>query len=179
MNSRERTGDEGSLGGFVAHLDLEGTPYARFKNTQAYRDIENKPYFYLIKVNDCNIHKTIKIGISANSNPRARLREYELFYSGQFRVVLILTFAQWKQGRNSGYMEYRGKEPLQQRFETELKRRLKGAVDRGSEWYSVSKQRYVLDNIWNLRQDKNFTKHIPFSNPERMSRRQRGLNPDN
>ena len=177
METRERRGDENSLAGYIAHLDRDGTPWTRFKTMLVWREMASKPYFYLIKVDECNVHKTIKLGISTNANPHGRLEEYSRFYSGQFKIVLILTFSQWKKGSNSGYMEYMGAKPLQERLELEVKRRLPKAA-RGTEWYMVSQQRMVLDTIFRIRKDPKFTKHLVYSDPERQSRRQRVLEPD-
>ena len=171
----ERCGDENSLAGYIAHLDRDGTPWNTFKGMRVWQEMASKPYFYIIKVDECNVHKTLKLGISTNSNPHNRLEEYSRFYSGKFKIVLILTFSQWKKGSNSGYMEYMGARPLQERLELEVKRRLKGKQARGTEWFMVSQQRLVLDTIFRTRVDKTFTKHLTYSTPERISRRQRGL----
>ena len=89
-----------------------------------------------------------------------------------------MTFSQWEKGANSGYMEYMGAKPLQERLELEVKRRLKGKAARGNEWFMVSQQRLVLDIIFRTREDKSFSKHLTYSTPERMSRRQRGSQPN-
>ena len=174
----ERRGDESSLAGYIAHLDRDGTPWSTFKGMRVWQEMASKPYLYVIKVDECTVHKTIKLGISTNANPHGKLEEYARFYSNKFKIVLILTFSQWKKGANSGYMEYMGAKPLQERLELEVKRRLKGKAARGNEWFMVSQQRLVLDTIFRTREDKTFSKHLTYSTPERMSRRQRGLNPN-
>ena len=75
-------------------------------------------------------------------------------------------------------MECLGARPLQERLELEVTRRLKGKAAGGTEWFMVSQQRFVLDTIFRIRGDKTFTKHLTYSNPERMSQRQRALNPN-
>ena len=149
MSASFRQGDENSLAGYLHHYDPAGTDWRQFKISGKYSDLHHRPYFYLIKVDDsiCAAHATIKIGISSNSNPQARLEEYALFYNNRFKVVLILTFSKWKKGKNSGYMQYMGARPLQERFETELKRRIRPIIDRGAEWLKPSKQPQVLSEI--------------------------------
>ena len=108
-------------------------------------------------------HETIKFGISANTTPHGRLQEYYRFYSGNFKVHLILTFMQWKKDIPTGWQA--GPKPLQERFEDAIKAiaQTEGLIARPNEWVRHDKMPELLFQIQEKREDHTFTQTVPLT----------------
>ena len=89
--------EQRSLCGHRTLFKEDGIGWEDFKKEAAWNQMKTKPYFYVLSVGPPgDPHEIIKFGISANSSPHGRLQEYYRFYSGKFKVHLILTSMQWK-----------------------------------------------------------------------------------
>lgn len=153
--------EQGSLAGHRHFYKYEGMPFTSFMKESAWAAMKTKPYFYVIQVDSCVPHATIKIGISDNKNSHARLWEYAKFYNFSFKIVMILTFYPWKKDIPEGVQK--GTEPLQKRFELKLKQEMKANElnVRGKEWVAPENKDKLLALIQKIRSDSTFTSVVP------------------
>ena len=146
--------EQRSLCGHRTYFKEEGIDWEDFQKEPAWAQMKNKPYFYVLSVGPPgDPHETIKFGISANGSPHGRLFEYYRFYSGKFKVHLILTFMQWKELIPSGWQA--GPKPLQERFEDKIKAVTahENLIARPNEWVKKDKMAELLFQIQEVRED--------------------------
>lgn len=157
--------EQRTLAGHEHFYKYEGIPFIEFMKESAWAAMKSKPYFYVIQVDSCEPHSTIKIGISDNKSPHSRLFEYAKFYNFSFKIVMILTFYQWKKDIPEGVQK--GKKPLQERFEDKLKQEMKLNKKakklnvRGNEWVDLADKDKILSLIQSIRTDPTFTSIVP------------------
>lgn len=153
--------EQGSLAGHRHFYMYEGMPFTKFMKESAYAAMKTKPYFYMIQVDSCEPHATIKIGISDNKKPLGRLWEYAYHFNFSFKVIMILTFYPWKKDIAEGVQK--GTRPLQERFEKRLKDEMKinKLNVRGKEWADPGSKDEILAIIMKIRSDPTFTSTVP------------------
>lgn len=153
--------EQGSLAGHRHFYMYEGMPFNKFTKESAYAAMKTKPYFYMIQVDSCEPHATIKIGISDNKKPLGRLWEYAYHFNFSFKVIMILTFYPWKKDIPEGVQK--GTRPLQERFEKKVKDVMKDNKlnARGKEWVDPANKDKILAIIKKIRGDPTFTSRVP------------------